>query len=33
MPFAEMWIDLQTVRQSEISQKEKKQISYIKACI
>ena len=24
MPFAEMWIDLQTVRQSEISQKEKK---------
>ena len=33
MPFAEMCIDLQTVRQSEISQKEKKQISYIKACI
>ena len=24
-PFAEMWIDLQTVRQSEVSQKEKNQ--------
>ena len=24
MPFAEMWIDLETVIQSEVSQKEKK---------
>ena len=25
MPFAEMWIDLQTVIQNEVSQKEKNQ--------
>ena len=26
--FAEMWMDLETVIQSEVSQREKKQISY-----
>ena len=30
--FVEMWIDLETVIQSEVSQREK-QISYIKACM
>ena len=27
--FVEMWMDLESVIQSEVSQKEKKQISYI----
>ena len=27
-PVAEMWMDLETVIQSEVSQREKKQISY-----
>ena len=31
VPFAEMWMDLETVMQSEVSQKEEKQISYINA--
>ena len=26
MPFAEMWMDLEIIMQSEVSQKEKKQI-------
>ena len=31
VPFAETWMDLETVIQSEVSQKEKFHISYIKA--
>ena len=31
--FVETWTDLETVIQSEVSQKEKKQISYINAYI
>ena len=31
--FAEVWMNLETVIQSEVSQKEKKQISYINACM
>ena len=31
--FVETWMDLETVIQSEVSQKEKKQISYINAYI
>ena len=31
--FAEMWMDLESVIQSEVSQKEKKQISYINAYV
>ena len=27
--FVEMWVDLETVIQSEVSQKEKKKVSYI----
>ena len=29
VPFAERWMALETITQSEVSQKEKKQISYI----
>ena len=32
-PFEEMWMDLESVIQSEVSQKEKKQISYINAYV
>ena len=28
VPFAELWMDLETVIQSTVNQKEKKQISY-----
>ena len=28
VPFAELWMDLETVIQSRVNQKEKKQISY-----
>ena len=31
--FIEMWMDLESVIQSEVSQKEKKQISYINAYV
>ena len=31
--FLETWMDLETVIQSEVSQKEKKQISYINVCM
>ena len=31
--FVEMWMDIETVIQSEVSQKEKSQISYINACM
>ena len=31
IPFAETWMDLETVTQSEVSQKEKVHISYLKA--
>ena len=31
VPFAEMWVDLESVTQSEVSQKEKKQIPVVNA--
>ena len=31
MPFAEMWMDLETVIQSEVKSEREKQISYINA--
>ena len=33
MPFAELWRDLETGVKNEVSQKEKKQISFIDAYI
>ena len=32
-PFVEPWMDLEAATQSEVSQKEKKKLLYINACV